>query len=73
MDFFINGNNGKNKEKVKLSFVDNSLKSDATENGVVNIGGKLPKTAYNLEKIKKIKNIFKNLSTSYPLFVDNGG
>ena len=39
MDFFINGNNGKNKEKVKLSFVDNSLKSDATENGVVNIGG----------------------------------
>lgn len=40
---------------------------------IVNIGGKLPKTAYNLEKIKKIKNIFKNLSTSYPLFVDNGG
>lgn len=40
---------------------------------IVNIGGKLPKTAYNLEKIKKRKNIFKNLSTSYPLFVDNGG
>ena len=44
MDFFINGNNGKNKEKVELSFVDNSLKSDATVNGVVTIGGKPEKT-----------------------------
>ena len=44
MDFFINGNNGKNKEKVELSFVDNSLKSDTIENGVVNIGGKPEKS-----------------------------
>ena len=44
MDFFINGNNGKNKEKVELSFVDNSLKLETTEKGVVNIGGKPEKS-----------------------------
>ena len=30
MDFFINGNNGKNQRKVELSFVDNSLKLGTT-------------------------------------------